>query len=418
MLFETFKKWFKVFPFELEYFKIYKEQFQKSLPILVENPVYNPYTNLTKAKIPTKKELLKSLVNMTEKLLDSIDTVDLLNNGAISNIEKYEIDLMNENHRKKQKNILNIYSKSERKYFKILKDWLANEKEYFKEFSANIKTSTVPAAYNKKETVNMIQSTDISNLSEQLKILENIYFRYDFDYFLRKNIDSNNYSVSDLEVLKHSFETNKSKLEKELAANKIQCILYIETELLKCHYGGALPTHFKLNDQISFEILRFDNYGEIWALFDIWKSNLKVKIDDKPEILKSEKVNPLKKVVSEKLTNSNIKLIDIWVTSKVKEMHQQLSKLNGIYIKIFEEHKYEYIADKHKYLVAISEIWKDKGFIKMEYQGFKNQSKICYAICNSFGLSDKAHGIYKNCFIPSICCIDGKLNPDIELLKK
>lgn len=36
------------------------------------------------------------------------------------------------------------------------------------------------------------------------------------------------------------------------------------------HSGGMLGSHFNLSETRSFNIIRFEDYGENWAYFEIW----------------------------------------------------------------------------------------------------------------------------------------------------
>lgn len=140
ILHTTFQKWLKTFP-DLPFFKKLKDQLKGKMPfnLLLYEPNHNRYTGLTKAKIRTQSELIEILINSTKNLLGAIDTPKLFLNGLISDKVKYQIDLLNEQHKVKQNQLLVDYSKNEVKYVKIIKKWLKNEKSFLEELQPLIK---------------------------------------------------------------------------------------------------------------------------------------------------------------------------------------------------------------------------------------------------------------------------------------
>ncbi|WP_321289039.1 hypothetical protein [uncultured Sunxiuqinia sp.] len=140
ILHTTFQKWLKTFP-DLPFFKKLKEQLKGKMPfnLLLYEPNHNRFTGLTKAKIRTQSELIEILINSTKNLLGAIDTPKLLSNGLISDKVKYQIDLLNEQHKVRQNQLLVDYSDNEVKYVKIIKKWLKNEKSFLSELQPLIK---------------------------------------------------------------------------------------------------------------------------------------------------------------------------------------------------------------------------------------------------------------------------------------
>lgn len=153
ILYATYQRWLKLFPFEISYFAKVKERFSKQLPFLSEPPVLNKYLGLAKAKLQTQEELSKTLNNITIQLLEQVNTGELLEKGLITDKNKHAIEITNANHRLKQNSLLVKYTKGEIKYVKLLKAWLANEKQYFKEILPminNTGTNSGPIQENDK----------------------------------------------------------------------------------------------------------------------------------------------------------------------------------------------------------------------------------------------------------------------------
>ena len=140
ILYSTFQKWLKTFP-SLPFFINMKESFENKIPlnILLYEPEYNKFKGVTKSKLRTKGELIQMLITSTKSILSSVDTPSLLKKKIITNNEKYQIDLLNEQHKIKQNSLLVEYSKPESKYVKIIKKWLKNEKDYLKELEPFLK---------------------------------------------------------------------------------------------------------------------------------------------------------------------------------------------------------------------------------------------------------------------------------------
>ena len=152
ILFSTYQKWLKIFPFGMDRFKQLKDYFSKKLPFIKGQPEYNKYTGTHSAKIQTQMGLVESLTNLTKNLLTKVDTVELVEKNLITDKNQYALQLLNAEHRLKQETLLNKFSKGEIKYIKVLKSWLNNEKEYFKEVAeiAFKKSSPAPAQNPKK----------------------------------------------------------------------------------------------------------------------------------------------------------------------------------------------------------------------------------------------------------------------------
>jgi len=156
ILFSTFQKWTKTFP-NLPYFNNLKKELKNKIPlnIMLYEPKSNKFTGITKFKMRTKGELIEILIKSTKNLLASVNTPLLLENKLIDDKQKYEIDLLNEQHNIKQNQLLVEYSKKEIRYVKIIKKWLKNEKEYIGKLRPLLKNlNTMPKLFTveKRET--------------------------------------------------------------------------------------------------------------------------------------------------------------------------------------------------------------------------------------------------------------------------
>lgn len=177
ILYSIFQKWLKTFP-SLPYFIRHKEKLKGKFPInyFLYEPEFNRFSGETKFKCRTQGELVELLILITKESLKSINTPELLEKKLISSKEKYEIDLLNQEHILTQNKLLTDYSKREAKYFKIIKKWLANEKKYIKLLkpllakNQNLSLENIPKSKNE---VFITYSWDNENHKDKVLSLNN-----------------------------------------------------------------------------------------------------------------------------------------------------------------------------------------------------------------------------------------------------
>ncbi|MBL7821272.1 MAG: hypothetical protein JNL65_11715 [Saprospiraceae bacterium] len=153
LLFDTYKKWLSVFPFEIEYFKELKTQFAKSFPMFVGPMEYNRFIGVAKGKTHSIESLIESLLKITNHLLQQVKSEELVKRGLIADVESHQFDLANEAHRLKQTTLLEEFSETEKKYVDLLSNWLQNEKDYFKEIEPFIKVKKTYSEKTKTEKI-------------------------------------------------------------------------------------------------------------------------------------------------------------------------------------------------------------------------------------------------------------------------
>lgn len=131
VIYNTFQKWVKTFPFDLPYFKGLKQQFEGQVPAFNGPARFNPYTGLAKAKGITQIELIDALELMTKRLIGEVQT----DKFQISDMNKHRVQLANESLRVGTAKIVVDYSKRELRYVNAVKRWLELQKEYFREIA-------------------------------------------------------------------------------------------------------------------------------------------------------------------------------------------------------------------------------------------------------------------------------------------
>lgn len=171
ILVSIYDKWFKSFPFELEFFSDFKNHFSSTFPVLANAPIYNPYTGLEKAKFQTPEELVQRLNQITTLILAEIDTTELLENDYITNQQKYQYDLKIKLHKTNQNNLLKQFSKGEKNYIKTIKKWLEYEKAFMSDMAIHIKALPPVKKTIAKSFEYIDNLTKQSNLTDLMKRL-------------------------------------------------------------------------------------------------------------------------------------------------------------------------------------------------------------------------------------------------------
>jgi hypothetical protein len=168
LLTETYLKWLKTFPFDVPFFNNLKDHFYKQLPILDKPPTPNPFTGLAWASIIDEKELIKRLIETTNKLLNEIDSTRIAKEKLIENAEEIEWQVMCQEHRIKQQNLLQNFSKDEKNYIRLVKKWLVNERKFFKKVKEKIKAAK-PNSITQRKKRQLTPLTFFKNSKESLE---------------------------------------------------------------------------------------------------------------------------------------------------------------------------------------------------------------------------------------------------------
>jgi hypothetical protein len=168
VLYSTYQKWLKVFPFEISFFANLKPHLEKHLPILNGEPETNKYTGLAKAKMHTKGSLIDVLLNLTNNILTQINTTTLYEKGLLTEPQKIKLELvLNERKMKLKQGYVNSSKDEEQRYRKILKEWFADEKRFLDEITPLLKAlPPQPISINESRTKKVICET-FNNIDKQ-----------------------------------------------------------------------------------------------------------------------------------------------------------------------------------------------------------------------------------------------------------
>lgn len=97
-----------------------------------------------------------------------------------------------------------------------------------------------------------------------------LYSRLDFKYFLDQNIKRENITPENTNLIQEGYFKTIKLIEEAKRENKTQFHLFAEGYVRKMHSGGLLGSHFNLSETRQLTIIRFQDYGENWAYFEVW----------------------------------------------------------------------------------------------------------------------------------------------------
>jgi hypothetical protein len=216
VLFQTYDKWLKLFPFEISFFAHLKPHFQKLLPLLKDKPIVNRYTGIAKAKMHTKSSLILALENLTNDLITQINTLTLYQKGLLNEPQKIKLELvLHERKMKLQEGYSNNSKDEEQRYRKALKAWFQDEKKFIEEIIPFVKELPPQPILTKAEILNEhfmrygffeLQKMKLLSDANKIKIVEKLaeqslpYAIAMFDYlefiqYLEKNHFSTKYKL-------------------------------------------------------------------------------------------------------------------------------------------------------------------------------------------------------------------------------
>ena len=115
------------------------------------------------------------------------------------------------------------------------------------------------------------------NLSDRKYLFDpqtkDLLLERDFKYFLDLNHEIQKYKEGDMKILNDSYHKHLKCYKKRLKKNR-QFQNYLHGKTVQMFEGGGLPAHFHLDSsRHSLKIYDFHRYGEMWAIFHLWKKH-------------------------------------------------------------------------------------------------------------------------------------------------
>lgn len=245
ILYSTYQKWLKVFPFEISFFANLKPHFEKQLPLFNGKTETNKYTGITKVKMHTKGSLINVLMNLTNNLLTQINTTILYEKGLLTEPQTIKMDLvLNERKMKLKQGYVNSSKDEEQRYRKILKEWFTDEKRFIDEITPLVKAlPPQPISVNESRTKKVIFET-ITNIDKK-----------GWQYAFVSELDYNLFT----DLLTNFFEYNPYTLPETTIQLKRTCKTKVAKALGEIH--KELSNENKLStDTEYFKIIRVLNH--------------------------------------------------------------------------------------------------------------------------------------------------------------
>ncbi|OAD92660.1 hypothetical protein A7A78_01765 [Aequorivita soesokkakensis] len=138
LLLSTYDKWYRTFPFDLEYFKPLKEHFRNTIPILENKLRINKYNGVATTRLHTKENLTKTLIQITKQIITEVNAKKLFDKGLLNDSEKIKMDLILNNRELELSEISSIDYSDRKGYIKVLKQWFKSEKKFIKDITPYI----------------------------------------------------------------------------------------------------------------------------------------------------------------------------------------------------------------------------------------------------------------------------------------
>lgn len=143
-----YKKWLKVFPFEISYFAHLKEDFTNTIPILSGEVSKNRYLGVISSKIISYNDLLKYLVDITGTILTSFNALKLADEGKLDDIEVKTIEVANAKRRLELLELNEKIKGGRKQYIKLIKKWMKGETEHLQTIGPILKKSIQNSIFN------------------------------------------------------------------------------------------------------------------------------------------------------------------------------------------------------------------------------------------------------------------------------
>jgi len=146
LLLSTYQEWLNIFPFELSIFSPLKRNFESTLPILKDKPVYNPYLKAHRGVFIDQESLISTLIDRTNYLLTEINALTLYKKGELIDVDKVKLELVLESRKLKLKTgYKNDSENGQERFRKILHEWFEDEKRFIDEIRPLLKRENKPA---------------------------------------------------------------------------------------------------------------------------------------------------------------------------------------------------------------------------------------------------------------------------------
>ncbi len=225
LLLTKYNEWFKIFPFEMEFFKPLKEKYKMTIPIFNGRKKYNKYLDAEIREIHTKESLAEVLINTTKKILSEMNSLSLYENGSLDDVEKLQLSLILENRRLKLKAQTLVQNENVKAYIKTLKNWFKDEKEFIKEITPYLDKAKASSNNNRPNR------TDIAYFIYYLKETKELKLENSFPSD-KAWTEIGNLHKKNSKNIQQVYNSISNKVEERLNKSKINNIKYVIYNML------------------------------------------------------------------------------------------------------------------------------------------------------------------------------------------
>lgn len=226
ILYEIYKKWLNIFPFQLSIFKDQEKNYRNRFPILKGKPIHNKYSKSSKNKLLSKEELIDFLEETTNHLLSTINSLVIYEKGELTNPVALNLSMVIESRRLELNESLKNSSPNEDHRFRaILKNWFEGEKRFLREITPliqQIETGThqngnknnndrTPIEFDNRIFTSERAYRIFSEFKETLITNETEYADYSFLYYVMKK-DRFLHDIRQLTFIEYLSESQDSQI--------------------------------------------------------------------------------------------------------------------------------------------------------------------------------------------------------------
>lgn len=240
VLYATYQKWLKVFPFYISFFANLKEQFENQLPILNGKPEINRYSKIAKVRLHTKDSLIDVLLKTTNNIVKQINPYTLYEKGLLTEPKKIKLELvLNEMRIDNERGYSSQKQTDEQQYRDILKKWFNRQKRFIDEVTPLVKAlppqPIIESPFSVLEWATIFYYVDETKLLSESRLIKTRFEQFmskheintTFDNFktkyykAKKRInEKNDYPINKLELiipfLKENYKQTVTKVENDI----------------------------------------------------------------------------------------------------------------------------------------------------------------------------------------------------------
>ena len=117
-----------------------------------------------------------------------------------------------------------------------------------------------------------------TNLNFEDNDTKELLSKFNFDFFLKQNIEEEKYNQTDIDLLYSSFKTTLKDLKLKYKKDRKQANYFLEGQVRKMFTGGFLPALFHLYEGKKHTMFGFQEIGHDLAYFKLWQDYYKRKV--------------------------------------------------------------------------------------------------------------------------------------------